>query len=31
MEGWTYLELTMDHNAMLSMPEALVTLLAAIN
>jgi pimeloyl-ACP methyl ester carboxylesterase len=31
MEGWTYLELPRDHNAMLSMPGPLVTLLAAIN
>lgn len=31
MEGWTYLELPTGHIAMLSMPDALVTLLAAIN
>lgn len=31
MEGWTYLELPTGHTAMLSMPGALVTLLAAIN
>jgi pimeloyl-ACP methyl ester carboxylesterase len=31
MEGWTYLELPTGHNAMLSMPGALATLLAAID
>jgi hypothetical protein len=31
MEGWTYLELPTNHNAMLSMPGPLATLLAAIN
>jgi pimeloyl-ACP methyl ester carboxylesterase len=31
MEDWTYLELATGHNAMLSMPAALVTLLAEID
>ena len=31
MEGWTYVELPTGHNAMLSMPGELVTLLAAID
>ena len=31
MKGWTYLELPTNHNAMLSTPGPLVTLLAAIN
>ena len=31
MEGWTYLGLPTGHNAMLSMPAALVTLLAGID
>ena len=30
MENWTYLELPTGHSAMLSMPGALVTLLASI-
>jgi pimeloyl-ACP methyl ester carboxylesterase len=31
MEGWMHLELPTGHNAMLSMPDALATLLAAID